>query len=298
MKRNIPTPTKMKSMLEDFYNAHPEQLTKILPEAMRMNPSVIVERNGRPVSVDPVSFLLQNRNIFYTGQVDEVTAELATTQLLFLDADNPELDITMNIASPGGVVYYGMSVIDTMNTIAANVATLGHGLQMSMGAMTLINGEPGMRFALPNSRIMIHQPSGGNQGTASIMAESQNEIDFLKAKLLSDIVRLAGVSLEHAYWMCEQNYYMDARKALMMGSKGIIDGILVDRYVVKPEEDDEKVLKPQTESTIIRRENIHELEKYTPDVTGIYDFIKKCDSNPEFKAEVTAKASKEIKKAK
>lgn len=294
MKRNIPTPKKMKSMLEDFYNAHPEQITKILPQAMRMNPSVIVERNGRPISVDPVSFMLQNRVMFYTGQVDEVTAELATTQLQFLDAENPKMDITMNIASPGGVVYYGMSVIDTMNTIAANVATFGHGLQMSMGAMTLINGEPGMRFALPNSRIMIHQPSGGNQGTASSMAESQNEIDYLKAKLLSDIVNLAGVSLEHAYWMCEQNYYMDAREALMMGSKGIIDGILVDRYAVKPENSSKYII----ESTIIRRENIEDLDKYSPDLTGIYDFIKKCNSSPAFKAEVTAKASKEMKKSK
>ena len=132
----------------------------------------------------------------------------------------------MNIASPGGVVYYGMSVIDTMNTIAANVATLGHGLQMSMGAMTLINGEPGMRFALPNSRIMIHQPMGGAEGQATDIKILAEEILRMKKQLNTILAKNTKQTLRKIEKDTDRNFFMNADEAK---TYGIIDTILVAR---------------------------------------------------------------------
>lgn len=292
MKRNIPTPAKMQSMLEDYFRAYPEHAKSILPQAMRLNPSVVIEKNGRPISVDPVSYMLQNRVIFYTGAVDEVTAELATTQLLFLEAENPEKEIHMNIASPGGIVYYGMGVIDTMNTIQPDVVTIGHGLQMSMGAMTLIHGAPGKRYVLPNSRVMIHQPSGGSQGTASSMAESQNEIDYLKAKLLYDIETLAGITFEEALYYCEKNYYMSARTALTLGTHGIVDGIIIDKGF-ETTDDDGKVNKI---TLIARRQDTDLLDKYCPDLSSYVERIKRFNNDEKYEREMTNLADKAIAK--
>lgn len=284
--------------MQDYCDANPELVKSMLPEAMRINPTVLVEKNGRPMSIDPVSHMLQNRIIFYTGQVDEITAELTTTQLLFLEAENPGADINMNIASPGGMVYYGLGVIDTMNIISCDVATVGHSLQMSMGAMTLINGTPGKRYALPESRIMIHQPSGGNQGTASDMAASQIEINYLKAKLLVDIANKSGISIEHALYLCEKDNFFTPRRALELGSKGIIDGIVVGREKVVPVAEGDLEAspnkKPDLPASIILKRGDKRLDEQCDDLSDTIKLINNFNQDDSFERKLITRVDVEI----
>lgn len=241
MKTNIPTPSKMKEKLEDFAQQNPQQFIKIAQQmgmpvtGGRYMPSIIQDDGNSRFSMDPFSYMLKQRSVFYTGSVDEQTAELAKVQLLYLEAQNPSQDIYLYIDSPGGDVHRGNGLIDTMNFILPDVTTIVCGMAMSMGAMTLVNGAPGKRYATLNSRIMIHQPLSGAQGQATSNAISAKETNDLKIILLRNIAQKAGVSFAECVLDCERDNFMSPREALEFGEFGLIDGIIVDRRIKDPE---------------------------------------------------------------
>src|SRR6184192_1549909 len=145
---------------------------------------IVIEQSGRGErSYDIYSRLLRERIIFLVGPVNDQTANLVVAQLLFLESENPDKDVFLYINSPGGSVSAGMAIYDTMNFIKPDVSTLCTGMAASMGAFLLAAGAKGKRFSLPNSRIMIHQPSGGSQGQASDIEIQAKEILYLRERL-------------------------------------------------------------------------------------------------------------------
>jgi ATP-dependent Clp protease protease subunit len=263
-KVNVPTSSKMKVMLEDFAQANPKQFSKILSQVTgkpikngRYMPSIVTESNGSRFSMDPFSYMLNERVVFYTGAVDEQTSELAKVQLLYLEAVDKVKDISLYIDSPGGEVYRGNGMIDTMHFILPDVNAIVCGMAISMGAMTLVNGTPGKRFSTLNSRIMIHQPLSGGQGQMTENAISTKEGNDLKIALLRDIAKKAGVSFAECVLACERDNYMSPREALEFGEFGLIDGIIVDRRA----EEEGGVAKP-----IIAKRDDAILDEYYPDL--------------------------------
>lgn len=188
---------------------------------------IVVEQTARGErSFDIYSRLLKERIIFLVGGVDDHMASLICAQLLFLESENPDKEIFMYINSPGGVVTSGLSIYDTMQYIRPKVSTLCFGQAASMGSLLLAAGEAGMRYALPNARIMIHQPSGGFSGQATDIEIHAKEILSLKARLNQIYVKHTGQKLAHIEKNMERDNFLSAEAAKEFG---IVDQIIEKR---------------------------------------------------------------------
>ena len=199
------------------------------PQALGMVP-MVVEQSGRGErAYDIYSRLLKERVIFLVGPVNDVTANLVVAQLLFLEAENPDKDIHFYINSPGGSVSAGLSIYDTMQFIKPDVSTLCMGQACSMGAFLLTAGAKGKRFALPNSRVMIHQPMGGFQGQASDIAIHAKEILSLRAKLNEIMAHHTGQPIERIERDTDRDNFLSAQEAT---EYGLIDKVLANRNTV------------------------------------------------------------------
>jgi ATP-dependent Clp protease protease subunit len=188
---------------------------------------MVVEQTARGErSYDIYSRLLKERVIFLVGQVEDHMANVIVAQMLFLEAENPEKDIHLYINSPGGSVTAGMSIYDTMQFIKPNVSTICIGQACSMGAFLLAAGESGKRYCLPNSRVMIHQPSGGAQGQATDILIHAENIKNTKDKLNSILAHHTGRAVEELAADTERDNFMDANTAL---EYGLVDEVLDKR---------------------------------------------------------------------
>jgi ATP-dependent Clp protease, protease subunit len=188
---------------------------------------MVIEQSGRGErAYDIYSRLLRERVIFLVGPVNDQTANLVVAQLLFLESENPDKDISLYINSPGGSVSAGLSIYDTMQFIKPDVSTLCMGLAASMGAFLLAAGAKGKRNALPNSRIMIHQPSGGAQGQASDIEIQAREILKLRESLNAIFAERTGQSLDKIRADSERDYFMSAPEAQ---AYGLIDKVIERR---------------------------------------------------------------------
>jgi ATP-dependent Clp protease protease subunit len=196
------------------------------PQGLGMVP-MVVEQSGRGErAYDIYSRLLKERVIFLVGPVNDTTANLVVAQLLFLEAENPDKDIHFYINSPGGSVSAGLSIYDTMQFIKPDVSTLCLGQACSMGAFLLCAGARGKRFALPNSRVLIHQPMGGFQGQASDIAIHAKEILALRARLNEIMARQTGQSVERIERDTDRDNFLSAEDAV---AYGLIDKVLQNR---------------------------------------------------------------------
>jgi ATP-dependent Clp protease, protease subunit len=188
---------------------------------------IVIETSGRGErAYDIFSRLLRERIVFLVGPVTDISANLVVAQMLFLESENPDKDIFFYINSPGGSVSAGMSVYDTMQFIKPDVSTLCMGMAASMGAFLLAAGAKGKRLGLPNSRIMIHQPSGGAQGQASDIEIQAREILKLRESLNQILAERTGQSLDKIRQDSERDYFMSAGEAK---DYGLIDQVIVQR---------------------------------------------------------------------
>ena len=196
------------------------------PQALGLIPMVIEQSGRGERAYDIYSRLLKERVVFLVGPVTEVTANLIVAQLLFLESENPDKDIFFYINSPGGSVSAGLAIYDTMQFIKPDVSTLCVGQAASMGATLLAAGDNGKRFCLPNSRVMIHQPSGGFQGQVSDIEIHAKEILYLKARLNDILARHTGKTVEAISRDSDRDFFMGAEEAVKYG---IVDKVLVSR---------------------------------------------------------------------
>ena len=188
---------------------------------------MVVEQSARGErSFDIFSRLLRERVIFLTGQVEDHMANLIVAQLLFLEAENPDKDIHLYINSPGGSVSAGLAIFDTMNFIKPEVSTICMGGAYSMGSFLLAAGEKGKRYALANSRVMIHQPSGGAQGQATDIEINAREILKTRARLNEILAERTGQPVEKIEKDVERDYWLDAKEAK---EYGLVDEVLERR---------------------------------------------------------------------
>ncbi len=188
---------------------------------------MVIEQSGRGErAYDIYSRLLKERVVFMVGPVNDQTANLVIAQLLFLESENPDKDISLYINSPGGSVSSGLAIFDTMQFIKPDVSTLCVGMAASMGAFLLAAGAKGKRFSLPNSRVMIHQPLGGVQGQASDMEIHAREILALRDKLNRILAERTGQTLETIARDTDRDNFMSAEDALQYG---IVDKVLTHR---------------------------------------------------------------------
>lgn len=209
----------------DFY-AHLHGDDAVVPTSLGYIP-MVVEQSGRGErAYDIYSRLLKERIVFLVGPVNDHSANLVVAQLLFLESENPEKDISLYINSPGGGVYAGLGIYDTMQFVKPQVSTLCTGLAASMGAFLLNAGAPGKRFSLPNSRIMIHQPLGGARGQATEIEIQAREILALRERLNQIMAKHSGQSIENIAQHTERDNYMDPQEALAFG---LIDQVITTR---------------------------------------------------------------------
>ena len=201
------------------------------PQSLGMVPMVIEQSGCGERAYDIYSRLLKERVIFLVGPVNDITANLVVAQLLFLEAENPDKDIHFYINSPGGSVSAGMSIYDTMQFIKPDVSTLCMGQACSMGAFLLTAGAKGKRFALPNSRVMIHQPMGGFQGQASDIAIHAKEILALRAKLNEIMAHHTGQPIDRIERDTDRDNFLSAQEA---ADYGLIDKVLHSRESAVP----------------------------------------------------------------
>ncbi len=188
---------------------------------------MVVEQSGRGErAYDIYSRLLKERVIFMVGPVNDQMANLIVAQLLFLESENPDKDISLYINSPGGSVSAGLAIFDTMNFIKPDVSTLCTGMAASMGAFLLAAGARGKRFSLPNSRIMIHQPSGGSQGQASDIEIQAKEILYLRERLNHILAERTGKTMEQIHKDTDRDRFMSGDEA---AEYGLIDKVLTTR---------------------------------------------------------------------
>jgi len=191
---------------------------------MPIYPPYVIERSSRGErSYDIFSRLLMDRIIFLGSPVDDNVANIVIAQLLFLQADNPEKDIYLYINSPGGSVYSGLAIYDTIQFLTAPVATMCMGMAASMGALLLAAGTKGKRSALPNSRIMIHQPSGGSQGTAADIEIQAREILYARERLNQILAHHTGQPLERIAEDVDRDRFMSPQEAV---EYGLIDHVV------------------------------------------------------------------------
>ncbi|CAN1517194.1 ClpP Protease subunit of ATP-dependent Clp proteases [Burkholderiaceae bacterium] len=209
----------------DFY-ASMHGGESVTPTALGYIPMVIEQSGRGERAYDIYSRLLKERVIFLVGPVNDQSANVIVAQLLFLESENPDKDVALYINSPGGSVYAGMAIYDTMRFIKPEVSTLCTGLAASMGAFLLAAGTKGKRFSLPNSRIMIHQPSGGAQGQASDIQIQAREILDLRERLNGMLAENTGQTIERIALDTERDNFMSAPDAV---SYGLIDKVLTSR---------------------------------------------------------------------
>lgn len=193
-------------------------------------PMVVEQTNRGERSYDIFSRLLKERIIFINGAFEDGMSSIVCAQLLFLEAENPNKEISIYINSPGGVVTSGMAIYDTMQFIRPPVATLVMGQACSMGAHILMAGEPGLRRALPNARVMVHQPSGGFQGTAADIERHATEILAMRSRLNDMVVKHTGQKLEVVEEALERDNFMTAQEAKDFG---LIDEVVNQREPLK-----------------------------------------------------------------
>jgi len=194
--------------------------------ALNMVPMVVEQTSRGERAYDIYSRLLKERLIFLVGPIDDHLANVVVAQLLFLEADNPEKDISIYINSPGGVVTAGMAIYDTMQYIKPDVSTICVGQAASMGALLLASGAAGKRYALPNSRVMIHQPLGGFQGQATDIDIHAREILTLRSRLNEVLAKHTGQSLETIARDTERDNFKSAADAV---AYGLVDQVLERR---------------------------------------------------------------------
>ena len=189
-------------------------------------PMVVEQTNRGERSYDIYSRLLEDRIVFFTGEVNDQTADLVIAQLLHLEGKDPDKDISLYINSPGGSVSAGMGVFDTMNYIKCDVSTICVGMAASMGAFLLAAGAKGKRYSLPNSEVMIHQPSGGSRGQASDIAIQAEHILKIKRRMNAILAKNTGQPIAKIEKDVDRDYYMSAEEAL---AYGIIDKVFSKR---------------------------------------------------------------------
>ena len=188
---------------------------------------VVIEQSGRGErAYDIYSRLLRERVIFLVGPVNDHTANLVVAQLLFLESENPDKDISLYINSPGGSVSAGMAIFDTMNFIKPQVSTLCTGMAASMGAFLLAAGAKGKRFSLPNSKVMIHQPLGGTQGQATEIEIAAREIIKTRERLNQMLSEATGQPLSRIEQDTERDYYLTAEEGK---AYGLVDDVIAKR---------------------------------------------------------------------
>lgn len=201
-------------------------MTSNSPMGLGLVPTVIEQTARGERAFDIYSRLLKERVIFLVGEVTEQSANLIVAQLLFLESDNPNKDISLYINSPGGSVYAGMAVYDTMQFIRPDVSTLCTGFAASMGSFLLAAGTIGKRYALPNARIMIHQPHGGSQGVASDIEIQAREVLYQRHRLNTLLAERTGKTLVQIEKDSDRDNYMSAQQGV---EYGLIDRVLVKR---------------------------------------------------------------------
>ena len=202
---------------------------------MPLIPMVVEQSNRGERAYDIYSRLLKDRIIFIGSAIDNEIANLIVAQLLFLESEDPEKDISFYINSPGGVVTAGMAIYDTIQYIKPDVATVCIGQAASMGALFLTAGAKGKRFSLPNARIMIHQPLGGAQGQATDIKIQANEILRMKDTLNEILSFHTGQDIEKISEDTERDFFMSAKQAL---AYGIVDRVVADRSELEEDTDD------------------------------------------------------------
>ena len=188
-----------------------------------ISPTIIEERKLNVEQMDVFSRLMMDRIIFLGTQVDDYTANVIQAQLLYLDSCDPGKDVSIYINSPGGSVYAGLGIYDTMQYIQSDVSTICTGMAASMAAVLLVAGEKGKRFALKHSRVMIHQPMGGIQGQASDIEITSREILKLKNELYTIISQHSGQPFDKVYQDSDRDYWMTSQEAV---EYGMIDKVL------------------------------------------------------------------------
>jgi ATP-dependent Clp protease protease subunit len=186
-------------------------------------PTVIEKSQFGERAYDIYSRLLNDRIIFLGGPIDENVASVVIAQLLFLESQDPKKDISLYINSPGGSVTAGLAIVDTMNHVKPNISTICVGMAASMGALILASGEKGKRFALPNSEVMIHQPSGGAEGQASDIEIAAKRIIFTRAVTNKILAKQTGKSVAQIEKDVDRDFFMDAEAAVKYG---MIDKVL------------------------------------------------------------------------
>jgi ATP-dependent Clp protease protease subunit len=199
-------------------------------------PMVVEQTNRGERSYDIYSRLLKERIIFLTGAVDDHVASVITAQFLFLEAENPKKDIALYINSPGGTVSSGLAIYDTMQYIQPKISTLCVGQAASMGSLLLAGGEKGKRLALPNARVMVHQPSGGAQGQAADIEIQAKEILLLRERLNNIYAKHTGQDIETIEKSMDRDNFMTVEEAKEFG---IVDEIVVTRPPSDDDDDDD-----------------------------------------------------------
>ena len=193
---------------------------------------IVVEQTARGErSYDIYSRLLKDRIIFVVGPIDDYMANVVVAQLLFLESENPDKEISLYINSPGGIVTAGLSIYDTMQFIKPDVSTTCLGQAASMGSLLLAGGAKGKRYCLPHSRIMIHQPSGGFQGQASDIDIHAREILKIRERLNEIMAKHTGQSIERVERDMERDHFLDAEAAM---EYGLVDNVLAKRPDIAP----------------------------------------------------------------
>jgi len=202
------------------------QRSGIEPRAIGLIPMVIEQSGRGERAYDIYSRLLKERVVFLAGPIDEMSANLIVAQLLFLESDNPEKDISLYINSPGGLVSAGLAVYDTIQFIKPDVSTLCIGQAASMGAVLLCAGSKGKRFCLPNSRVLIHQPFGGFQGQATDIEIQAKEILYLRRRLNEIMAKHTGQDIDTIERDTERDNFFGAEQATKYG---LVDKVLLSR---------------------------------------------------------------------
>jgi len=193
-------------------------------------PMVVEQTSRGERAYDIYSRLLKDRIVFIGGAIDDTVANLVVAQMLFLESEDPEKDINLYINSPGGMIYAGLAIYDTMQHIKPDVATICVGLAASMGAVLLTAGAKGKRYALPNSRMMMHQPLGGAQGQAVDIEIHAKEILRIREQLNDILAKHTGQPVENIARDTDRDFYMSAKEAM---EYGLIDSILEQRELAK-----------------------------------------------------------------
>ena len=200
-----------------------DQYAQSTIESSYISPTIIEERKLTVAQMDVFSRLMMDRIIFLGTQIDDYTANVIQAQLLYLDSADPGKDVSIYINSPGGSVYAGLGIYDTMQYIQSDVTTICTGMAASMAAVLLVAGEKGKRYALKHSRVMIHQPMGGIQGQASDIEITAREIQKLKEELYTIISNHSGQPYDKVYADSDRDYWMTSAEAL---EYGMIDKVL------------------------------------------------------------------------